>query len=103
MITDVIRNADSEHEVFVLLSAYVGSTHVDSTFQCLSECANELPLQDTVEIQARLGQLMHELDSASRNLDDHACLVLREAVHVFGTSLNRLVSLEKRQRSQLAA
>src|SRR5476649_2209790 len=101
MITDVIRNADSEHEVFVLLSTYVGSARGGDQFRCLSECANELPLQDTVKVRVLLGQLMLELDSASRNLDDHACLVLREAVHVFGTSLNRLVSIEKRQRSQL--
>ena len=102
MITDVIRYADTEHEVYVLLSSYVGNTNFDQKFHCLSECA-VAPLEDTAEIRNRLGQLLLELDSASRNLDDDACVTLREAVHVFGTALDRLVTLRHIHRSELAA
>jgi hypothetical protein len=103
MITDVMRNSNSEREVFFLLSTYIDAVRFGDRFQLLPESVTTLPLNQSDEVRARLGRLLHELDAASRNLDDHYCEVLREAVHVFGTALELLIKLERRQHALQAA
>ncbi len=103
MITDVMRNASSEHEIFFLLTAYVEAVRYGDRFRFLPECVSHLPLNQTNDVRERLGKLLVELDIASRNLDDHCCEVLREAVHIFGTALELLTKLERRHHPLQAA
>ena len=39
-------------------------------------------------------ELLHELDTASKRLDDNSCTVIREGVHIFGSALSRLNALD---------
>ncbi len=103
MIADVMRNANTEHEIYFLLTAYVETARSGEHCEHLPPAATGLPLDDSADVRRRFGTLMRALDAASRNLDDCACLALREAVYVYGTALYRLVELERRQRLRLAA
>ena len=80
MIADVMRNANTEHEIYFLLTAYVETARSGEHCEHLPPAATGLPLDDSADIRRRFGTLMRALDAASRNLDDCACLALREAM-----------------------
>ena len=103
MITDTMRNANTEHEIFFLLTAYVETTRSGEQIELLPDVATVLPLDEHEDVRCRFNALMRSLDAASRNLDDRACLALREAVFVYGTALHCLAELQRRQRTRLAA
>jgi hypothetical protein len=96
MITNAIRNANTEHEVLFLLTTYVEAARDSGRLHFLSECVTELPLHGVPEVRARLLNLLLELDAASRNLDDYTRDVLHEAVYIFGTALEQLLVFEHR-------
>jgi hypothetical protein len=50
-----------------------------------------------------LGNLLIELDAASRNLDDYTRDVLHETVHIFGSALEQLLLIRQRQQQALLA
>jgi len=96
-ITDVIRDADSEHVVYFLLSSYVNTARYRNTLKGLPEQISALPLASKGEVRSRFQMLMLELDGASKRLDNKACATIKEALAVFGTALNRLQSLDCRR------
>ena len=89
-ITDVIREADSEYVVFFLLIAYIDALRFCN---CLPARLTSLPVTGIDDVGARYQGLVAELESASRRMDDKACVLVTEALHVFGTALHRLASL----------
>ena len=103
MITNAIRSAHTEHEVLFLLTTYVEAARAGDRFHILSESVTELPLYGICEVRMRLGNLLIELDAASRNLDDCTRDVLHEAVHIFGSALEQLHTIRQRQHAPLAA
>jgi hypothetical protein len=103
MITDLMRDATAEHEIYFLLTAYIETARSEKRLEFLPVAATALPLDDLTDVRFRFTTLMNALDAASRNLDDQACLVLREAVFVYGSALHCLAELERRQRTRLAA
>lgn len=94
MIADVIRKAETEHEVFVLLTAYIEAVRFCDKLHYLPDDITRLPLDGAMDVRTRFEQLILELDAASRRLDDRSCLVIREAVHIFGTALSRFELLD---------
>ena len=89
-ITDVIRDADSEYVVYFLLVAYIEALQFCNR---LPARLTRLPVTGIHDVGARCHGLVTELDSASRKLDDQACVVIKEALHVFATALHRLALL----------
>ena len=93
IIIDIIREAETEHDVYFLLTAYVEAVRFGDKLNCLSEPMTRLPFTGMDDVSGRFEKLVAELDVASRRLDDNTCEVIKEALHVFGTALNRLRSL----------
>jgi hypothetical protein len=101
MIADVIREAQTEQEIFQLLNAYIEAGGGGGKPSYLLEdpaaspsCAND--------VMQRCLELMSKLDVASRQLDDTACAALKEALHVFSNALSRLKLLEREKHRSLA-
>ena len=93
MFADVIREAKNEHEIYFLLTAYVEAVRFGDQLNLVPESVKTLPLAGNAHVRAQLQQLMVELDKASRNLNDNACVVIKEALHLFSTAADRLESL----------
>ncbi|MGH8751747.1 MAG: hypothetical protein ACREUV_08590 [Burkholderiales bacterium] len=95
MIADVIRETSTEHEVYFLLTAYIEALQFGDRFNLLSKHLTDLPLNAMADLRARSANLLAELDSASKRLDHRACLVINEALAIFGAALNRFELLEE--------
>ena len=93
MITDVIREAETEHVVYFLLTAYVEAVRFGDQQNLLPEPVKALPLTGRHQVRERFEQLVIELDKASQRLNDNACVVIKEALHIFISALNRLEAL----------
>jgi hypothetical protein len=89
MIADAIRETDTEHEIYSLLTAYIEAVRYGGELDLLSEPLTSLPITGPDDIRARSAILIAELDSASKRLDDKACAVIKEALVIFGAALNR--------------
>lgn len=96
-IVDVIREADSDHVIYFLLSAYVNTSKYDERLPVLPDDIAVLPLISKEEVRSRFETLMFELNSASKRLDDNECVTIKEALIVFGTALSRLQSLDAKR------
>jgi hypothetical protein len=93
MFSDVIREAGNEHEIYFLLTAYVEAVRFGDQLNLVPESVKTLPLVGVGHVRHQSQQLIVELDKASRNLNDNACVVIKEALHIFSTALARLESL----------
>jgi hypothetical protein len=100
MITNIIREANTEPEVYFLLTAYIESIQFGDKLNCLSEHLTSLPLTGLDDVRQRSVKLVTELDVASKRLDDKVCVVIKEALEVFGTALSRLELLGQGLRPQ---
>jgi hypothetical protein len=97
MMIDVMRDATTEHEIYFLLTAYIEAVRFCDKLNCMPESITRLPLRGMADLRTRFGELIDQLDVASRRLDDRSCTVLREALHIFGTALQRLGALNQRR------
>lgn len=96
-ITDVIREADTEHVIYFLLSSYLNTARYRNSLKGLPEKISALPLAGKAEVRSRFEMLMLELDAASKRLDDKSCASIKDALAIFGTALNRLQSLDSKR------
>ena len=98
MITDVIREAASEHEIYFLLTSYVDAIRYCDRLGGLPPSMRALPLGGPEDIRTRLENL-----SGARAGDQgpgHAAIA--EAIDVFETALRRLDSVAG-ERAELRA
>lgn len=103
-IADTIHKTSSANEIYFLLTSYLESLeYAGLPDRTLLAHAIALPLGGKDDVKARFHALIHDLDAASRQLDDHACTIIKEAVYVFGAALNRLHTLEQQAARELAA
>jgi len=102
MINDIIRESATEHEVYFLLTSYVEAVRFGDKLQCLSESMLNLPLTGMDDVSERFEKLIVELDAASRRLDDGTCVLIKEALQVFGAATSRLRRLDV-ERNRIAA
>jgi hypothetical protein len=103
-ISDVIREATSEHEVYFLLTAYVEAVRHGDMLSCLPEPVRELPFQGLDDVRTRVDGLKAELElSLPRNTRSR--VIVKESTELFAEALNRLVWLEweKRRAAAMAA
>lgn len=101
MITDVIREAKSEHEIYFLLTAYLEAIYFSDKLNLQSDLADILPIASMEKVRERFVQFIVELDRASKGLNHNACLVIKEAMLIFNTALNRLELLADRKNLSL--
>ena len=94
MFIDVIRGAETDHEIYFLLTAYVQAVRHGDRLRLAPDLLARLPLHGMSDVQSRFEALVPELDKASRRLDSKGCLLIREALNIFGTALDRLTALE---------
>src|SRR5688572_9105864 len=90
MLVDVLREAGDENEIYCLLTAYIDASRFCHRHHFMSEPVMRLPVTHVDDVRTRFESLVAELDAASKALDDSACVVLRDALHVFGTALHGL-------------
>ncbi|HTS52560.1 MAG TPA: hypothetical protein VMH26_04740 [Burkholderiales bacterium] len=98
IITQAVREAGTEREVYLLLTAYVKATRLGGQLKSPPTELTRLPLTGRDDVRARTEALFAELGLASRGLDDDSRVVIKEALYVFGEALFRLKSLDGSQR-----
>jgi hypothetical protein len=100
MFADQIRSANTEREIYFLLTSYLESLPFSGNLQwSIPENVTRLPLYGKADIRNRFDQLMLELDLASKRLDDESCALIRQGVYVFGFALNRIDVLQDQQHA----
>jgi two-component system, chemotaxis family, response regulator Rcp1 len=94
MFIDVIRTAETEHEIYFLLTSYAQAVRYERLVESPPEPIVRLPVRGFDDVHERFDQLVPELDAASRRLDDKAVALIKQALQTYGTALARLQSLE---------
>ena len=97
-ITQAVREARSERDVYVLVTAYIRATRLADELEKLSRHATTLPLIGPDDLRDRIQGLFTELGVASRGLNDDSRLVIKESLYVFGEALLRLKWLATAQQ-----
>lgn len=95
MITDVIREAESEHHIYFLLTAYLEAVRYSDKLDLLPDTIKRLPITGMTDVKARFEQLFIELDRESKGLNHRVCTALKEALHIFSTAINRMESITR--------
>jgi len=93
-ITDVIREAANEHEIYFLLTSYVEAVRHCDPLHHLPGVVRELPFNGVEDVSVRARSLRAVLESPSA-LDDKIRLVLAEAHGIFAAARHRLEMLRK--------
>jgi hypothetical protein len=90
VIADAIRNTNTQQDIYVLLTGYLEVMQGYERREMLPEYVTCLPINGKDDVMARFKKLVAGLDVASKRLDDEACVVIKDALAVFGTALDRL-------------
>ena len=92
-ITDVIADAGTDHEILFLLTAYLESVRFGDKFSLLPQHITRLPLNGIVDVRVRFRDLRAELDRTPGLGWSNARALVKEALVVFGTGIDRLTFL----------
>ena len=92
MIGEVIRNAESEGEIYFLLAAYIESRQWK---RALPERLTHLPITGLHDVESRFEQFVAE--RVTEPLPDIACAEVEEALRVFDAAICRLNMMEREQ------
>ena len=79
IITQAVREAGTEQEIYLLLTAYVRATRLGGELGSRSTHLTRLPLTGRDDVRGRIEGLFTELGVASRGLDDESRVVIKEA------------------------
>jgi hypothetical protein len=90
VIADAIRDTNTEQDIYALLTGYLQIMQCYERRKMLPEYVTRLPISGKDDVMARFKKLVAGLDLASKRLDDEACVVIKDALAVFGTALDRL-------------
>ena len=91
IIKDAIERAGNEHEIFLLLAAYVDTVRHGDHLNRLPWQVRDLPLAGSDDLKARIYAL--QVRSTVSNVDRGISLVVEETIDVFRTALRRLAFL----------
>jgi len=100
LIVDVIREADSDHEIYFLVTSYVEAVRYCDPLRLLPMVVRELPLNDVEDVTIRVEMLRAILESPDA-LSDEIRLVLAEALDIFGMARHRLDALREEYQGAL--
>ncbi len=92
ILADLIRDAESESDVFRLLTAFVEALRYADRLGMLPQFLTTLPLKGVVDLESRFGRLVVELGTGAAD-GGGASQVAKEAREIFGTALHRLRAL----------
>lgn len=96
MISDVILEANTEYEIYFLLTAYVESVRYCDKLGFLPEDFTRLPLTGIGDVRTRLEEFRLELEKLSIGGNSKEHVILREAADIFGAALDRLQWLDQK-------
>jgi hypothetical protein len=99
-ITDVIREADSAHEIYFLLTAYVEAVRHCDPLQHLPGFITELPFTGFADVQMRAERMRSLLESPA-GADAMIRAVLAEALGILTVAGERLEALRAGNASPL--
>jgi transposase len=93
-----IRDTDSESEIYELLNMYIGAAQFDGA-PC-QPCARttRARIRSTDDLMQQIRALLDALGAASRRLDDHSRLLIKEVLYVFCTAAEHLASLHRAEQ-----
>lgn len=94
LMRDAIQQANTEHEIFFLLTAYVEAVGYCDKLQLLPWQMRDLPLAGADDVKARISGLHLRLHSMTPDVDGRVHLVVNEALEVLNAALRRLASLQ---------
>jgi hypothetical protein len=100
MLHDAIRNANTQHTVYFLLTAYLDTLQFSRK---LPEHLTVLPIADLNDLESRFEKLVAEFELELRLPDSHKFLVLMEAVTIFDLAVVRVCQLLAEQADPSAA
>jgi hypothetical protein len=89
MISDVILEANNEHEIFFLLTAYVESLRYCDKLGT-PQGLTRLPLPGAGDVQSKFIGIRAVLNDEVEDCGTRTYAILREAVDVFGAAVDRL-------------
>jgi len=92
LITDVIREAVNEYEIYFLLNAYVEAVRYCDPLHHLPEALRKLPFVSADHVNARLEQLK-ALHGSPDARGDGVRLVVAEALGILAVASRRLESI----------
>ena len=99
LITQAIRQAGSEQEVLLLLTAYAKATRLSGELAIEPMQPVRLPLTSLDDVKRQMEALPIEFGAASGEVDRTCRVVMKEARYVFGEALLRLEWLDATRRS----
>jgi len=103
LIHEAIREANTRHEVFFLLTAYVEAVGYCDKGNLLPWQVRELPLAGIEDVKARIYGLHLRARGMMPGYDDEiARRSIDEALDVYTTALRRLASLQEEASEDLA-
>jgi hypothetical protein len=92
-IHQAVREARTEQEIYLLLTAYVKATRIGEEMNRVSQQMTSLPLAGPDDVRGRIQGLFVGLGTASRRLDDVSRTAIKEALCVFCEASMRLNGL----------
>jgi hypothetical protein len=90
-----IRESASENEIYQLLNAYIEALQFDG--EPYKPCARttHARIRSTSDLMQQITALIDALGAASRRLDDHSRLLIKEVLHVFCAAADHLGLVHK--------
>ena len=92
ILADLIRDAESESDVYRLLTTFVEALRYADRLGMLPKFLTTLPLRGMVDLESRFARLVSELGTGAAD-GSGVALVEKEAREIFGTALHRLRAL----------
>lgn len=103
LIHEAIREANTRHEIFFLLTAYVEAVGYCDKGNLLPWQVRELPLAGIEDVKARIYGLHLRVRGMMPGYDDEiARRITNEALELYTTALRRLASLRNEAAADLA-
>jgi len=103
LIHEAIREANTRHEIFFLLTAYVEAIGYCDKENLLPWQVRELPLAGIEDVKARIYGLHLRMRGMTPGYDDEtARRAIDEALDVYTTALRRLASLQDEAEAVVA-
>jgi hypothetical protein len=94
LIKDAIREANTEHEIFFLLTAYVEALGYCDKLNLLPWQMRDLPVAGADDVKARVYGLHLRLHGLTPDSDTAIRSAIHEALEILNTALRRLASLQ---------
>jgi len=99
-ITDALRGAADEHQIFFLLNAYVEAVHYCDPLHRLPGFITALPIAGLADVRGRAEQLRRIVESPA-GADPAIQSVLAEALGILTAAAERLETLSEEKASPL--